>query len=252
MRRKVGHPIGVANNAPPLVPVAPSWVPQAVTAIARVIATGPDVARRLLTDERMKGVWRHLRRADVEVADDALAQLPPFLLLESYDIRISRLSNRDRACAAVFGFAVTEFSAKREVWTRARLQKFKERWNDATALCRWISADPMFDREFRKAASAVMPGFEKHARILKQKGRLVDFGENASAYYLGRSQDKRGDDLGDQTRGKTRALALMMGRLYGDRMYGITATVAAVATQTEVAKHDVRNWCRDLGDNSAN
>lgn len=260
MRRKVGQPLDMLADGTPSVvqkgvslheATAPNWVPPAVRAIAAVFPIGPNIAKRLLTDERMRGVWKYLRRADIEVGDNALAHLPPSLRLETYDIPIQRLSNRDRACAAVFGFAVAEFSSKRNVWTRARLRKFAARWNDATELCRWVSAEPMFDPEFRKAASEVVQGFEKHARILEDHGRLVEIGPDARAYYMGRSQGTRNDERRDEVRGKTRKLALMMGRFYGDRMYGVTATISAVAAQTKVTKRDVRNWCRDLGGDPA-
>jgi hypothetical protein len=64
-----------------------------------------------------------------------------------------------------------------------------------------------------------------------------------SPYTLKRRSGKREDN---SVKGRVRGLAAITYPLYDSFQYGILASVATVALQTDVTPTDVRNWCSDL------
>jgi hypothetical protein len=222
--------------------IIPEWVPLSVQQIASALPFGTTVAERLLTDKKMKAFWRMLRLANVNAA--AIAGVERFQRLSNWGIADEGVSLQDQTAAAFFAFAVMELSSKRTVWTRANAEKLAERFDSAVDLCRWIMRDPMFDPELAAAAATMVPGLERHAVLLREQRRLVHLGQNDAPYMLEQSSGKRNDDL---IRGKARALAAEMYRLFGSYHYGSVAIVIAVALQTRrISSGTVRNWCANL------
>ena len=218
----------------------PDWVPSAVREMAAVLPVGHAIAERLLTDARMKKVWRYLRRRDVS---PVLDHLNSYERLSHWEID-GDFSAQDQGCAALFAFAVIEFSGSRNIWTRTQAAKWAEEFDSASQLCAWIKDDPMFEPEVRQAASVMAAALPKHGQLLKEQGRPVDLGQNDAPYILSRSSGERGDD---EVRAKVRVLATATRRIYGSPLYRTVATIATVALPDHgIGEESVRNWCADL------
>jgi hypothetical protein len=212
----------------------PDWVPDAVKSIAAVAICTPEIRERLLTDQRMKTVWRTLRGQKVE--SQAISQLKSWQQLESSGISDKGVTLQDQACAAFFAFAAMEVSSERAVWTREKANKFAEQWNSARDMCSWIMHDPMFEVDFHNAATLMVAGFERHASMLEDGGWLS--GQATPAYFLERSRTD------DNARARARAVAAETHKIFGSYLCGTVAKVVSVALQVDVREIDVRRWCR--------
>jgi hypothetical protein len=186
----------------------------------------------------MKNVWPVLlraKKAKPESADQEatlasadreapLASADRLDRMQTWGVSEERLSRSEIAAAAFFAFCVRELSIPRPAWTRSQAQNWAtETWQPAADLCAWIASDPMFDSEFefRKAAAIMSAGLAKHAKILKERGRLIELGQADEAYIVGnRSSGTRGDD---QTRMHVRTLATQARKLFGSFLYGSIA-----------------------------
>ena len=220
----------------------PSWVPPSVKLLAPAFPLG----QRLLTDPRMKAVWKVLQNADVSEA--ALASVESFQQLRSWGISKYDLpdfpppdfSLQDRACAALFAFAAWELNSKRNVIaTRTKIEGSVKQYTDAANLCRSTthydyvhSANPMLDA----ALSIVGWYFQDQARKI---------GQMAGPHVIKRSSKTRGDD---GTRIHVRVLATETHRLFRSFHYGTVATIATVGLGIEPAirAKRVENWCSGL------
>ncbi len=216
---------------------ARDWVPQSVLSIASALPLEGDVARRLLTDQRMKEVWRILRRA--KVSQQTINALPGWRrLAETQGVPLE-----DQACAAFFAYAVMELSNRREIGTRSQFDAFARPWFAAAELCRWVTENEprvRIDPEFAQSIARVGVYFEDEGRSREQKG---------SPYVLERSSGQRNDD---GVRGRVRALATEMHKMFGHFFYRTVATVAMIAMQVDdIDEHKVRNWCSDLRPSAA-
>jgi hypothetical protein len=233
----------------------PSWVPPAVKALAQVVLVGDaDKRQRLLTDPRMKRVWLTLRSATVvPEALDAWEQQQRNWTLPKEGLP----KEGEPGCAAFYACAVQELTYPRTAWTRAQATEWAKDWDKAATLSRWITWDPMFDPEHRKAAAIMAECFAKHGTLLKEQGRVVDLGQDDAPYFLGRSSRKKGKKGGDQAsrakaqneaRARARALAFRTRAIFGRYLYSPIATVVTVALQIEprITPKSVTNWCADL------
>jgi hypothetical protein len=209
----------------------PDWVPSAVKSIAAVTISAPEIRERLLTDPRMKTVWRTLRGQKVGSLE--IDGLQSWQQLKSWGISDKDVTLEDQACAAFFAAAAMELGSERAVWTRAN--KFVERWNSARDVCSWIMHDPMFDADFHNAATLMVAGFERHASMLEDGGWLS--GQANPAYFFERSRDD------DNARARARAVAGETHKIFGSYLCGTVAKVVSVALQTNVRETDVRRWC---------
>ncbi len=212
------------------------WVPAAVKAIAAVLPVGKDISNRLLSDGRMKDIWPALLRiAKEEVGIDGIGNWQRLTTWGIFDQGVSR---QEQACAALFAYAVVEFSGERVVGTRSDFDQFAKESLSAAELCRAaIERDgrPRIDPALAAALKVVADYFEEQGQRRLQSG---------SPYVVERSSRARGEDV---KRGRVRALALEMHRLFGSFRYGTTATIAMVALEgSKISARDVENWCSKL------
>ena len=134
----------------------PDWVPPAVKSMALVLPLWGTVAKPLLTDPRMKAVWRVLQGQDV--TPEALDALPSLQRMETWDLPSENVSLAEQACAAFFSRVVIEFSSPRTVATRAEANDLAKPWLDAADLCWWIMRNeflPKIDAKFAQALATV-------------------------------------------------------------------------------------------------
>lgn len=208
-----------------------SATPAAVVEMARVLPIGRDVAERLLSDDRMVGVWRELgRREPLPLA------VNDRYLLNHWDIDDRHVSPQDRACAALFAFVVIEFAQKRTIITSAHAQASVAMWGDVVKCCRSVPEhDTANNADLARSLAVVAKYFEDRASVFDPK----------SPYFLSRSARERSDD---ETRARVRALGRMMHKIYGSFLYGTLATMATVALglEDEIARKSAENWCSDL------
>lgn len=217
----------------------PDWVPPAVVAMASVLPVGEAVAQHLLTDERMRAVWRVLKAQ--AVTQDAIEGLDSLQRLETWDIPAYDVSLQDQACAAFFSAVVIELGVPKDATTSRNVLTFVKPWRAAAEQCQLaldLPGRPRTDPELAWALSMVGDFFEDYARFVEQANKK-------SPYFLMRSSGQRNDD---EIRGKTRALAATAHRIFGSFLYGTVATVATVALQLspEVDESNVRDWCAKL------
>jgi hypothetical protein len=224
----------------------PDWVPTPVKSLALVEAlpVRPQLRKRLASDERMKSVWKALMSKDVNA--DAVASIDSLYRLGTWGVSDFNLTEQDRACVAVFAFTAIEFNQQRVAWTQKDINFWRKKFADAAVLCSWISNDPMFQSEtdFVEAASITARGLEKHAKLLEERGIIVDFADERSPYRFAKSSGNRNDD---EARGKVRKLAMMVRAIYGSYLYEHLANLAQSALGSR-APHQktVEKWCADL------
>jgi hypothetical protein len=205
--------------------------PPAVQAMARVLSCNWSVPPGLLSDARMKSVWRELRRA--KARRDRLDQLPSWQRLQTWEINLD-VSVEDEAHAAFIAFVIVEFGSSRTVCTRAEAEELSTRY--IVPLC----------AAAREAAASENEILLDRAKFYEwQRDHLL-----RSPYCIGDRRCRRrlcnwefGDNL---ARGRVRALAAWTRRVWGQPLYGTIAKVASVALETKIARKSVINWCHDL------
>ena len=213
----------------------PNWVPSTVKKLAVTFRFEEELVRRLVTDPKMKNVWQYLRRAQPvssEIADDDSK-----LLLELWGVPEMGVSVQEQACALFFWFVVMELLVPRTAATRQDIENLVAPWRSAAEQCRLaINLGPGdANRELVKALSRSAEYFEFRARVA---------GEDANSPYTLKRRSGKPED--DTVRGRVRALAWITRALYGSFQYGVLASVATVALQTNVTEKGVRNWCSDF------
>jgi hypothetical protein len=210
------------------------WVPSSVNSMAHVLPIRGAEAHRLLTDPRMKSVWRTLKRQSV--SEDGLAKLQNWQRIESYEIG-DAYSVMDRACAAFFATAVLELSSTRNIQTRKEAIKSSAPWRAAADLC-WqvMRFEPRagLDRDFAPALALVGEFFESEATLRDQKEGF---------YIVERSSKLRGED---RVRALARVIAAESHTIFGSFLYGTVATVVSVALKKNVTPKSIENWCKGL------
>jgi hypothetical protein len=214
------------------------WVPSAVRRAARGLTPlKPNIKDRLLTDPRMKSVWRYLRR--VRVKQGALNSLEPWRRLPPEE----RGSPSDEALAAFFVAAVTELTHGSRLRTRANIEEETDpwispkRWRDALEVIQAIrQRESRAKAELQKALSLLELYLEDGAQ---QR-------ERHDPYVLERSSGRRNDDL---LRSAVRRLAIETQKIFGVCAYGTIARVVRVALQLsekDINERKVENWCKGL------
>ena len=86
----------------------------------------------------------------------------------------------------------------------------------------------------------------KHEKSLREKGTLVNLGQQGSPYIIGgRGSGVRGDN---EIRGRARSLAMATRRLFGSYLYQSLATVVTVGLDLKKSptKDNIADWCADL------
>jgi hypothetical protein len=212
----------------------PDWVPSSVKSMAMAVHISYEgtVAHRLLTDPRMKSVWRELKKQ--EITRDALASLEPRERMSTWDITDRKLSPQDQACAAFYARVAIEFCSPRIVRTREQAKKSAKPWHDAARLCWHIMRyefRPRIDAEFAQALAIVGEYLEKEGQMREQKN---------SPYIVERSSRLRRDD---NIRVGTRLIGEATRSIFGSVLYGTVAKVASVALRTNISGKNVQNWC---------
>jgi hypothetical protein len=215
----------------------PAWIPAAVKKIALQLRFEEETIRRLVTDIRMKSIWRYLSRRSVQITDpDSL------LIIEFFRVGARGLSSSEQACAVFFFNLVFELSIPHATLTQTEVSNNIKSWQTAAEQCRLALADrDVRSGELTAALNLVSKFFDDQIDSLTVSSA-------ANPYILPRRSNRRDDDT---VRGKVRALALRNRILYGEYLYTVLATVATVALETDVTIKDVRNWCKDLQSNSA-
>lgn len=232
---------------------APSrdWVPDAVRSMAEALPFGHSMAERLLTDPRMRGVWRVLKRHPPIIEREKsllrssrqwrprLANLNGYERLSSWDVEDWRFSFADQACAALFAFVVAEFNFRREVISQFEVDGMAKPWGDAAQMCRRALESDHYARTNKKIKSALTVAAKYFHDEWSLRSRSND------PYVLQRSSGlKRGHH--DETRAGARAIATATRRIFGKSLYGTVATITMVALQVDGIKYrDVRNWSAD-------
>lgn len=237
---------GLAIAKKPCIQI-PAWVPDAVKSMAAVLpVNGGMVGRRLLTDEGMKSVWVRLQRA--KVAQDLIDKLPSRQRLSSFGIPTRKISLEEQACAALFVGAVIELSFNRTVLTRPQIKRWSAQWRATADVCRLIMDNepgPRADLQLMKAFAIVENYLKDGAQEMEQRN---------GPYVLPGSSGKKPDDdklrggRRDKLRGRVRALAREMHKIYGSFRYETVVEIANIALlpEPEIDKEDVRDWCASL------
>jgi len=215
--------------------VIPDWVPAAVKTMAEVLPVdGGEIERRLLTDGKMRPVWKSLRGA--QVSQGSITKLKSWQRLSGHGVE-AKFSLKDEACAAFFASAVVELSFERPVVRRSEIKERAARMREAADVCRkHMDNDPRV-----MADSDLMAHFAIVEAVLKNDAREIE--QRKGAHLLERSSGKRNDD---NLRGRVRGFAIEMKKIYGTCRYGTLATVAAVALRRTISNSTVENWCADL------
>lgn len=213
----------------------PAWVPRLVADIALRIPPNP-IVRRLVTDDRMKAVWRLLPQ---QHADDAWADLR--LLWVEGDIplnltrdAISAYSAPERAAAALFVGAIEILSSTSPLLTRAEYDAQAKRFADAAALC--LEQRQHSHGSLQEALDIVAVHFAHKAKIM----------ETVSGPQVVERSSSKEDRGADALRVQTRQLAAASLTLYGRRNCGTLATIVSVATGADVTKPAVIKMTADL------
>jgi len=219
----------------------PDWVPESVRNMARAIEIGKRFGRRLLTDNRMKAVWRELQAQGKNLDKDKFARDRSLEHMEKWGLSTLGVSVADQACAAFYGYAVIELGVPKIAMTQSALSKIIEPWRSAAKLCRWLAADSPTGRPNEDIEKALLTS----AAYLDEGADFIENANRSKPYFLPRSTGKRGvgDDL---TRGYVRALALGTRAIFGKFLYGTLATTASVALNKSIDRKTVEDWCSDL------
>jgi hypothetical protein len=155
----------------------PEWVPLPVKrmAMAMGLAYEGTVAHRLLTDPRMKSVWRELKNH--EITPDALASLEQRERMSNWDISDPNDSLQDQAYAAFYARVAIEFCSPQIVASRVDVKKSAKPWHDAAVLCWHVMRyefRPKIDAEFAQALAIVGEYLERQGRLLENKHHGCD------------------------------------------------------------------------------
>ena len=212
----------------------PDWVPVTVKKWAVKFGVADELVRRLVTDPKMKSVWQYLLRR----AQPVCSEIPDEFKLTAIFLGPSEtsVSVQEQACALFFLHVVLELCGQWAATTRQEIENSVAPWRSAAEQCRSAIGclrSSAANRELVEALSLAAKHFEARAQVA---------GEDAhSPYTLKRRSGKPEDNTV-----RVRALALISRGLYGSFQYGVLASVATVALQTNVTEKDVRNWCSDL------
>lgn len=181
------------------------------------------IAHRL-TKENMRGVWSYLKSRPVQ---------------EPYVFEQWRLWNAvlkapdenalpaEKAAALLFHCAVNAFSCERTISIRSEIEKAAQPLSVAAEMCRRY---PRIRKTGEELAEA-----ERYAEHFEQLWKL---NTRVDPFVV----DRFGDD--DRTRTRVLAFSAEMRKLYGARLYGVTAKIASSALDSTIRLTTVREWCK--------
>ena len=231
--------VPLQNRGPPTMNAEeiPNWVPATVKKLAVQFRFEEELVRRLVTDPKMKSVWRYLlRRAQPvgsEFADEF--KMAPGSLGRIRDGRLGA----GTGVRLFFWNVVIEMCAPRAATTRQDIENSVAPWRFTAEQCRsaiGCLSSSSANGKLVKALSLTAEYFEFRVRAAR---------EDANSPYTLKRRSGTPEDI--TVRGRVRALALISRGLYGSFQYRILASVATVALQTSVTEKSVRNWCSDYG-----
>ena len=233
--------VPLQNRGPPTMNAEeiPNWVPATVKKLAVKFRFAEELARRLVTDPKMKSVWQYLLRRAQPVDSEIELKIVPEIFLGPSEMSVS---GQEHACALFFLNVVIEMCVPRATTTRQDIENSVAPWRSAAEQCRSAigCVSSSANSDLVKALSLTAEYFEFRAQVALQDAH--------SPYTLKRRSGKPEDN---SVRGRVRALAAITYPLYGSFQYGVLASVATVALQTNVTPKSVRNWCSDLRDSTA-
>jgi hypothetical protein len=221
----------------------PDWVPAAVKSAALALPYHP-VVERLVTDDRMKTVWRYLLRQDADMDHVWTIHLFGSLPVTWWNAQQS-FAPQETACAAFLTIVVDKLVRKQAVITRAKADAEATPYFDAARLCRDASDRAQRSRmEFEPAQALgidLSKALDIAAAYLHCYGRGIE--QANLPFVITRSVKARGDD---ELRVKTRLVAMQMFAFFGSLNLGLAAKVVSVALGVAVSKKDAENWCADI------
>jgi hypothetical protein len=227
------------------------WVPEAVRIVAACFGGQADTARRLLTDERMREVWRTLQSGNVKVNPAAVdgaglrEELLPGLTYEESRKVTATMSVPQQALASFFCGAMQCFFP-RLAPTAKDVNDEIARWRVAANMCDYAAAlapgvAPFFGRP------TVDPELARALAMSSQFLReIADHTDKSNADRPFRDTDN------NLTRSYVLSLAAHAREIYGNYLYHTTAVVASVGLDRKVEWRQVRQWCDQSSRDPAN
>jgi len=217
----------------------PEWVPRSVLQMATAMELGTEIRIRLLTDPRMKSVWRVLQSAGVDKA--VFAKIDPQQLLSHWGINDFHYSANDQACAAFFACILVEATIANPPVTQMAVKKVVQWWREGAKRCRIALQTPgraRVDLGLAKSLTDAEKYFEEMARYIEDHAA-------SNPNLLKRSSGERGEDA---VRAIVRAVARGTLAIFGGYLYGTLATAVTVAMglNEEINPESVKNWCATL------
>ncbi len=228
----------------------PDWVPAAVKLIAlalpiwkarksdepgRMLQDGDEVGRRLLLDVRMRGVWKELRKYEVE----CLNYENRSEMLESWGIDDQPFSLQDKAFAAIFVRLLLRFCDRPVVATQAFADDCAKPYFDAAELCRYELQHGLFPHGALEP-SELERALEIVAKHLEDEGNVRKGNAGNKLHIVDRSAKRRGDD---SFRVGCRIIGGATRALFGRPLYGTVATIGNVVFDTQkITEKSVQNW----------
>jgi hypothetical protein len=227
-------------------PAFPKWLPPAVAREAERILDrkNPDAAlvHRLVTDERMKSVWRELTKPKDFLARPQISE--PWANMRG------PLPDEDNAltlffwCAYLFGRAgIIVGTAKEYDAMLATYRKQAEQLRASALVLRDLHLVSGLADNFLQYGDISKQSADIHANQIEDAANFCD--EIVEAIIELKAADPLivDRDYGNrEARGYVRLMSIEMHRLFGQLMAGTLATVASVALEIEIADKQVRNW----------
>jgi hypothetical protein len=202
----------------------PEWLPD----IIRVLALETPLRERqqkLLTDERMKNVWKVIRKETVRIENVRPA-------VHNFQKYLGLLKNKgDAACLVFFDLIYFEPWADQEIVELPFLEDLTKSRNAIEELKHHQKYSKM-DQELSQSYAKVISDLEQ---------RLVFEESIASRFSVPRSAKARGDDA---VRVYGRAIGRAMIELYGTPLYGTAATVVSIVSGASVSAKKMENWTK--------
>jgi hypothetical protein len=163
------------------------------------------IMRRLVTDPRMRYVWRELKKHGAS-DNDLRYFISVAYSVAAGPLRVMTLEQRTAAANFCLTVAVVSRDAIRQ------------------------DVNVRNDPQLAAALALTAAYYEKRGREAHPPG----------AHYLVKHRTKN-----DQARVYVRALCDLMKKLFGNRLDGSTATTASVALNQKITRRQVRNWCAE-------
>lgn len=217
----------------------PPWVPWYVKEIALILpvwksrVNGDPIGRRLLLDPRMEPVWTYLRKRKIE--EECLTKYADLEMPETWGIDALSILPIDRACAAFYVrtlLKLLEVPPPNKVPTQSDRVQYSDPWMKAASLCRWAKKyeqKPQADPSLANALEIV-------ANYLDIEGQLR-LGTNNEFSIVRSAKERNKDNL----RVGARIVSTAAYDIFGEHLYGTSATVTSVAFNEKVSAALVRD-----------